>query len=528
MKKKFKKLTTLLLSGIIASTSLCTMACDDNKANYAFPEKVSVYETTGTKSSLLGRKSSISFTDFEQEDYDRQTVYVDTEKLYQDYVGYGASLTHASAYLLCRADETTREEILNDLFSRNGANFTLVRIPLGASDYVPGDEFFTCDDMPDGKTDENLEHFTLEHDQDILTIAKRIKEINPNVKFMASPWSAPAWMKKNLSLTGKGYLADGMIPVYSNYLVKFVSEYAKQGINFNYLTICNEPNVPVTDYPAMEMTSLEAAQITAETGKKLKEQGFNTDIVAWDFNYGSSSSVIADEFMEALWGNEEENEYAKEAKKYSSAVGLHGYDGDGYFSAGTQNGLKVGIEKAVREYNKSAFITEITEHSGATDFAANMTYACKNIVVNPCAVQTNEDEESWNGCSGAMFWNFVLDSNGEPTPVGHSTDCYGVISLDKVTKNDTVSYKYSKLPSYYAMAHVQKFMYDVDGKPCRALKATTEYADLAVMAYYRNDGAVIVVVCNANETNSAELDVVIKNKKISYAMKPQSVVTFVC
>ena len=78
------------------------------------------------------------------------------------------------------------------------------------------------------------------------------------------------------------------------------------------------------------------------------------------------------------------------------------------------------------------------------------------------------------------------------------------------------------------MAQVSKFLYDVDGKHCYGLKATTEYVDLNVMSFYRNDGAVIVVVCNTNETNDAPLDVVIDGKKISYEMKPQSVVTFVC
>lgn len=48
------------------------------------------------------------------------------------------------------------------------------------------------------------------------------------------------------------------------------------------------------------------------------------------------------------------------------------------------------------------------------------------------------------------------------------------------------------------------------------------------MTYYRNDGAIIAVVCNTNETNNAPVDIVIGDKKISYEMMPQSIVTFVC
>ena len=69
--------------------------------------------------------------------------------------------------------------------------------------------------------------------------------------------------------------------------------------------------------------------------------------------------------------------------------------------------------------------------------------------------------------------------------------------------------------------------------PCRALKATVEngiqgLSDVCVLSYYRNDGAIITVVCNTNDQTGAAIDVVIGDKQISYDMVPQSVVTFVC
>ena len=106
-----------------------------------------VYETTGTKSSLIQQKDSAVITAFDGKDSNRQMVYVSSTEKYQPYVGYGASLTHASAYLLMRADEATRNEILHELFSRDGANLMVVRIPVGASDYIPGNTYFTCDDI---------------------------------------------------------------------------------------------------------------------------------------------------------------------------------------------------------------------------------------------------------------------------------------------------------------------------------------------------------------------------------------------
>jgi len=519
--KFFKKIMLIATAAMFVLSACSLSACSSIK--YSFPDKVSVYETTGTKSSLLGRKSSLTFTSFDEEDYTRQTIYVDTDKTYQEYLGYGATMTHSSAALLMNADEETRSDILNDLFSKSGANFSVVRIPIGASDYIEGDEYFTCDDMPSGEEDMNLEYFNLDNDGNIIEILKQIKTINPDVTFMASPWSAPAWMKNNGMLSGAGNLKTDRREVYADYLVKFVTEYKKNGIDISYLGILNEPGVGALSYPTMNMTAEEAAEVTGYVGKKLAEQGLSVDIVSWDYNYGSSSSAFADTFLEALF-----EDYADTAGKYSSIVGFHGYDGDGYFSSERLFGLKDGISKISRDYNKQSFITEITESVSGTDFASNLTYASKNIVINPCAVQTDEDDNAWNGCTGALYWNFVLTSDGEPTPANHDNECVGVVTLDTVTRQGQVQYKYTKSSAYYAMAQVSKFLFKVDGVACKALKATTEYADLNVMSYYRNDGAVIVVVCNTNETNDAKIDVVIQNRKISYTVQPQSMVTFVC
>ena len=114
--KKIKRLAAVILSAAMLASAAALVACDKG-VKYIYPDKVSVYETTGTKASLLGRKSSIEFTELGG-DYTRQKIYVGTDNTYQSYTGYGASMTHASAYLLMRADEETRSDILKDLFSR--------------------------------------------------------------------------------------------------------------------------------------------------------------------------------------------------------------------------------------------------------------------------------------------------------------------------------------------------------------------------------------------------------------------------
>ena len=481
-----------------------------------------VYETTGTKSSLLQQKNSVAVTEFDGVDSTRQTIYVDSSKQYQSYIGYGASLTHASAYLLMQADEKTRNEILHALFSRDGANLSVVRIPIGASDYVPGNTYFTCDDMPKGKTDVDLENFNLDHDADIIAVAKEIIKINPNVTFMASPWSAPAWMKTNDMLVGAANLRSDMYEVYANYLVKFVTEYQKYGIDITMLTLVNEPSVGTLSYPTMNMNGEEAATIIAYLGAKFETLDLSVDVVAWDYNYGSSHAACADEYLDAIY-----NECADTAGKYSNTVAFHGYDGDAYWNSSRNFGLKSGIQKVSQEYGRASIITEITESDVSYDFANNLTWACQNIVITPCGVQNDKAGNSWNGCGGALYWNLVLDSNGQPCPADHGA-CFGVITLDSQTQDDgTTTYRYSKSSAYYAMAQVAKFLYAVDGVDCYAINATTTTANLTTLAYYRNDGSVIVVVCNTSSFKTAKVDIVIDDRKISYEIAPQSIATFV-
>jgi glucosylceramidase len=56
---------------------------------------------------------------------------------------------------------------------------------------------FSYDDLPNGVTeDPTLQYFNLSRDTlHLIPVLKEILAINPNIKIMGSPWSAPTWMK---------------------------------------------------------------------------------------------------------------------------------------------------------------------------------------------------------------------------------------------------------------------------------------------------------------------------------------------
>lgn len=465
--------------------------------SYTPSSYVQVYETTGTKSYLLSRRSDL---DWEASALTgNATVTVDLSEEGQTLGGFGATMTHSSAYLLMQADEQTRSRILNDLFSADGANLNYVRIPIGATDYIPESEFFTGDDTENNAEDLSLAQFNIFHDANIIAVLKEALAVNPDLRFIAVPWSAPAWMKTNYSLIG-GSLDEKYNDVYAEYLLKFLQAYAAEGIEIDLVCILNEPYIQGVAYPSMNMDGLQAAGIISLLGQKIEKAGLSAQIIAYDHNYSSGSSITAELYIDAVLGD-------KNSAKYVTGISFHGYGNDGF------EDFKGGLEYVQNEYKKDVYITEITEYSASIDFASNISYSLQNVVINPLNY----------GLKAATYWNFVLTSDGTPVK-GNSSECYGIINLDR----EGDSWHYSKNASYYAMAHASKFVYEVNGKEAVRLGTESSNTNVIATSFYRGDGALVVIAHNVSDLSYERVDFVVGDKMFTYDIQPQSVVTFVC
>ena len=129
------------------------------------------------------------------------TVTVDPSRAYQRMDGFGASITDSSAHVLYRLDRSSGDAAMRDLFSpTDGDGLSLLRQPMGASDFVDGPHY-TYDDLPPGQ--HRLRHAPLLHRprrKQILPLLRQALALNPTLKVIATPWSPPAWMKTNDSL----------------------------------------------------------------------------------------------------------------------------------------------------------------------------------------------------------------------------------------------------------------------------------------------------------------------------------------
>ncbi|HSC37201.1 MAG TPA: hypothetical protein VLD19_04995, partial [Chitinophagaceae bacterium] len=149
-------------------------------------------------------------------------ISVDTSQTYQSIDGFGYCLTGGSAYLINHMAAADRTAILKELFSSDSGciGVSYIRVSIGASDLNAS--VFTYDDLAAGQIDTTLAGFSLSTDTyDLVPVLKQIVAINPNIKILGSPWTAPVWMKTNNSTIG-GNLQAKYFGVYASYFVKYL------------------------------------------------------------------------------------------------------------------------------------------------------------------------------------------------------------------------------------------------------------------------------------------------------------------
>src|SRR5258708_2840390 len=259
----------------------------------SFAQTVSVWLTTDNQKTKLKQQSSISFSSGSG---NVPTVFVDETQAYQSIEGFGASFTDSAAYLLKeKVPPSQLNTVMTSLFDHtNGIGVSFVRNPMGASDLARSD--YSYDDLPVGQTDPNLIHFSIAHDLvDIVPLVKQAKQINPQLKIMASPWSPPAWIKTSSSIIG-GFLLSADYTPFSNYFVKYLQAYAAQGISVDYISMQNEPLFLPSNYPGtcMPATVTDATCGTSPTDETtaiqnelsaLSAAGLSAKILIYDHNW---------------------------------------------------------------------------------------------------------------------------------------------------------------------------------------------------------------------------------------------------
>lgn len=483
----------IAVSSIVLITLLALLALHASRRGPAMPEPnlipamlpakstVQLWLSTQDQRLRLTRQPDIEADGHEASHAD---VVIDIDKTYQSIVGFGASMTDASAWLIQnKMSEEQRSALLGEMFGPPpGLNFNMARLTIGASDFSL--QPYTLDDVPFGQTDPQLQHFNVASNlHDVIPVMREALAINPQLHIIASPWSAPAWMKDSQNLIG-GALLEQYENTYAQYLVKYIDTYRSYGIPIFALTLQNEPGfVPVT-YPGMELpVSVRAQIITQYLGPALASRRPQTVILDWDHNWDEPDQPLG---MLAM----------PDAAAYIDGVAWHCYRG----GPGAQTQVHHAFPK------KDAYITECSGGNWAYGDTGELMWFARDLLLAGLR----------NWARGVVYWNLALDEHYGPH-FGGCASCKGLVTIDsdtgEVSRND----------EYYAFAHFSRFVL-----PGAVRVNSTVTSDGIDNVAFQNaeDGSVVLVMTNST-AKARTVSVKQGQTNFQYALPPQCVATFV-
>lgn len=408
-----------------------------------------------------------------------QVIEVDAGQTYQTIDGFGNCLTDGSAIVINKMTPAAREKLLNELFRTDGNNIGIsyLRISVGASDLSEQPYFY--DDLPVGESDFDLKKFSIDMEREkLIPVLREILRINPAIKILASPWSAPAWMKTNQNSKG-GSLRKECFDVYARYFVRYLCEMKAAGIPIDAITIQNEPLHPGNN-PSMFMPAEEQALFVKQNlGPAFAAAGLKTKIIVYDHNADKISyplTILRD----------------SAAARYVDGSAFHLYGGK--------------IEALTEVHNefpgKNLYFTE--QWVGAPgNLPGDLAWHVKTLIIGATR----------NWCRNVLEWNLASDPTYHPHTVGGCDRCLGTVTLDGdvVTRN----------PAYFILAHAAKFV-----RPGSVRIASGLVDQLPNVAFKTPDGKLVLIVLNEAK-EPRQFSIKSKGKVLQATLDSGAVGTFV-
>lgn len=477
--------TTLKFFILLFGTVLLTYGCKDpvgidpdpNPVETDTIGDVQAWQTTGNEVHLLNKQAPIDFS----RAIGSFTIVLDTLTTYQSIDGFGAALTGSSAYLINQLSTTARTTLLNDLFDpEKGIGLNQLRITIGSSDFSIG-TYSYCEN-PDINTFAIPERDLI----DLLPVLKQIKAINPSIKILASPWSAPAWMKANNSMYGGSLKGSEVYDDFANYFVKYIQAFEAEGIHIDAITLQNEPMYETGGYPTMKMLWTEQNILIRDyLGPKFFTNNINTKIIIWDHNFDMSYypiNILNDPIT----------------RQYVAGTGWHGYGG---------NATAIDALLAVHP-DKDIYFTEQSGGGWNTDTRiGNMFWYMKEFLM----ASVNR------GSKNFIMWNLALnEQHGPTTTTAGCQDCRGVVTI----KTDG---SYVRNEEYYLLGHFSKL---VRLGALRIRNSSTNWpGGLTVSTFMNTNGSKVAVVMNRSGSKQ-KYNIRCGDRKFIYDQYNESVVSF--
>ena len=421
------------------------------------------YVTTADGSRLFERLE-IPFVDFVEPGQSGLVATIDPSEEYQEIDGFGAALTGASCYNLLKMTKEGRTAFLKEMFSPDeGLGVSLVRVSIGASDFSVDEEFTWCDE-------EGIDNFAIhKEDRDyLIPVLKEVYAINPDLKIIASPWSAPRWMKRKSTTDNSpfpswtsGSLSPGCYDAYAEYFVRWIEAMEAEGFDIHAVTIQNEP-LNKGNSMSMYMTWEEQRDFIRDAlGPAFAKAGIDAKILVFDHNYNYDGIASQKDYPLKIFAD-------SGASSYVAGSAWHNYGGSPTILSNIHASAP----------DKEIYFTEASIGTWNYNFGDCLITDFKNIFLKTMQ----------NYGKGVTLWNLVLDENRGPYRPGGCSTCYGVVTL-----NSSSGAIVSRQSHYYNIAHASKVV-----KPGAKRIKMGGYAPstLTSLAFKNPDGTIALLLVN--------------------------------
>lgn len=456
--------------------------------NPLFAQKVDFIYTTATERWVQPKK----FLETKNKAEATLDITVYKDSLLQEIDGIGGAFNELGWTAIQSLPSEKSKDVFNALFSKEGCNFSMCRIPLGASDYALS--YYSSNDVPE---DFVMRDFNIDRDKFILIpYIKEALKVRPDLKIWASPWTPPAWMKVNEHYSTRSgdwndrsggnrmtpgaeifnnatafKMQERYLKAYALYFSKFVQAYEKEGIPLFAIMPQNEiaysPNWPSCTWRAEDL----AYFIGGFLGPQFEKDSLNTEIWLGTINWSKPA------YVKTILDNEKTAKYIK--------------------GVGFQWGGSSAIPAISKEYPNYKYMqTENKCGEGENDWTS-LQVSWETLV------------HYFNNKSGSyMYWNMVLDETGKSS---WGWPQNSMIVIDRATKN----IKYTD--EFYLFKHLSHFVQPGD----HYLKSSEGKNHIA---FQLKDGRTMLLVNNPDETFKT-LNAKIGNSPISVQLKPMSINT---
>jgi glucosylceramidase len=417
---------------------------------------IDVFRTARDTGERLATSAAVEFG--MEPGYEAPSVVVDASKRFQAIEGFGGAFTEAAADTFARMDSNAQSAILKAYFDPlEGLGYSLCRTHINSCDFSLGN--YAYDETPG---DEQLEHFSIDHDLRTMIpfIRGAMQVAGRPIKFFASPWSPPAWMKTNGQMNFGGKLKPEYRDAWARYYARYVKAYQEEGIPIWGLSVQNEPEATQTWDSCIFTGEEERDFVRDYLGPTLKTEGLgHLRLIIWDHNRDrmfERAKVVLDD---------------PQAAQYVWGTGFHWYVGDHFDN----------VQRVHDAYpDKALLFTEGCQEGGPHTGEWGLGERYAHSIIN--------DLNRWT--VGWVDWNLLLNEEGGPNHVGNY--CSAPILAD--TRLCTLEGVMLQ-SSYYYIGHFSRFI-----RPGaeRIISAPT-LDELETTAFRNANGEIAVVVMNRTD-----------------------------